>query len=109
MVTGRRVVVPALAALSLATAGCGDTPPSARVGDAVLRGGGVEAFEAHLRGLRGRPVVVNQWASWCRPCKAEFPFFQRQSERWRDRVAFVAVDEAKRSLLGEGLISLNRA
>lgn len=57
-----------------------------------LLGGGRKAFEARLRELRGHPVVVNKWASWCPPCRAEFPFFQRQAiERGRN-VAFLGVD-----------------
>ena len=57
-----------------------------------LLDGGVEAFRARLRVLRGHPVVVNRWASWCDPCRAEFPFFQRQAlERGAD-VAFLGVD-----------------
>ena len=54
--------------------------------------GGPDAFRARLSKLKGYPVVVNKWASWCPPCRAEFPFFQRQAaERARD-VAFVGVN-----------------
>lgn len=57
-----------------------------------LLGGGVPAFQAQLRALRGKPVVVNQWASWCGPCRFEFPFLARAAERYRGRVAFLGVD-----------------
>ena len=42
-----------------------------------LLGGGPAAFDAPLEALRGHPVVINKWASWCGPCRFEFPFFQR--------------------------------
>src|SRR5918995_2193987 len=45
-----------------------------------------------LEGLRGVPVVVNQWASWCPSCRLEFPFFQQLSEELRDEVAFLGLD-----------------
>lgn len=45
-----------------------------------------------LAALRGVPVVVNQWASWCTSCRAEFGFFQQLSEQLRDRVAFAGLD-----------------
>jgi len=54
--------------------------------------GGAEAFERRIEDLRGYPVVVNKWASWCGPCRYEFPFFQRLSAKLGKRVAFVGVD-----------------
>jgi cytochrome c biogenesis protein CcmG/thiol:disulfide interchange protein DsbE len=46
----------------------------------------------NLRELRGHPVVVNFWASWCVPCKEEAPAFRESAERFRGRVAFVGID-----------------
>lgn len=57
-----------------------------------LLGGGLEEFRRRLKAARGRPVVVNQWASWCGPCRYEFPFLQRQALELRGRVAFLGVD-----------------
>lgn len=54
--------------------------------------GGVDAFEAQLAELEGTPVVVNKWASWCGPCRFEFPFFQSQTAEHGERVAFLGVD-----------------
>ena len=60
-------------------------------GNRVLPGG-VDAFEERLASLRGHPVVVNKWASWCGPCREEFPWFQHLSARLGKRIAFVGVD-----------------
>ena len=38
-----------------------------------LLDGGAEAFKARLAKLKGYPVVVNKWASWCAPCRAGVP------------------------------------
>lgn len=57
-----------------------------------LLSGGTKAFEARMHQLRGYPVVVNKWASWCGPCQTEFPAYQRASVAFGRRVAFIGVD-----------------
>jgi len=105
----------ALAALALCGAGCGNdagnpesklTPAEAstpiagspaplaalrRQGGELLPGG-IAAFRARVERLRGHPIVVNKWASWCGPCRFEFPHFQAVADELGDRVAFLGVD-----------------
>lgn len=69
-------------------------PPLAALyanGDAIIDGGAAE-YEAQLEELRGYPVVVNAWASWCGPCRLEFPDFQAVSAERGDEVAFLGVN-----------------
>jgi thiol-disulfide isomerase/thioredoxin len=54
--------------------------------------GSTEALEAKLSDLRGHPIVVNQWGSWCPPCRAEFPFFAELADEHAKEVAFLGVD-----------------
>lgn len=59
-----------------------------------LLDGGEEAFEQRIDDLKGYPIVVNVWASWCGPCRAEFPHFQEVSAKSGKKVAFLGVDAA---------------
>jgi cytochrome c biogenesis protein CcmG/thiol:disulfide interchange protein DsbE len=58
----------------------------------VLIPGGVDALHSQIAKLAGHPVVVNVWASWCGPCRSEFPDFQQVSADRGDEVAFLGVD-----------------
>lgn len=71
-----------------------------------LLDGGTSAFEKRIAALRGYPVVVNIWASWCVPCRQEFPILQKLSARYGKEVAFLGVDsedssDAAATFLGE--------
>lgn len=57
-----------------------------------LLDGGTSAYEKRITQLRGYPVVVNIWASWCIPCRSEFPALQNLSARYGKRVAFLGVN-----------------
>jgi cytochrome c biogenesis protein CcmG, thiol:disulfide interchange protein DsbE len=46
-----------------------------------------------LRSVRGKPVVLNFWASWCVPCKSEAAVLEQQWQRYRSQgVVFLGVD-----------------
>ena len=51
-----------------------------------------EGFDALLGRLRGTPVVVNVWASWCEPCKVETPRLVEAHATYGRRVQFLGVD-----------------
>ncbi|MFJ7668108.1 peroxiredoxin family protein [Lysinibacillus sp. NPDC097195] len=65
----------------------GDIPP-----DFTLMN--LEGKEMSLSELRGKKVVLNFWATWCPPCKAEMPHMQNYYEQYakEDNVEILAVN-----------------
>jgi cytochrome c biogenesis protein CcmG/thiol:disulfide interchange protein DsbE len=116
----------ALVLATLAIAGCGtvarNAAPSAAQIKADFKGspaplaavhaeankvlpGGTHAFKAELRSLRGYPVVVNQWGSWCTNCEQEMAVFQQVAARDGRRVAFLGDDLHEGASAGRSLLA----
>jgi cytochrome c biogenesis protein CcmG, thiol:disulfide interchange protein DsbE len=79
---------------SVAKAFKGSPPPLAALHAEANRliPGSPQAFAQLLARLRGYPVVVNKWASWCGPCESEFPAYQQAAVAYGKQVAFVGID-----------------
>jgi len=52
----------------------------------------LDGATVRLSDLRGTPVVLNFWASWCEPCRAEFPLIRKNHAAAGDAFALVGVD-----------------
>jgi cytochrome c biogenesis protein CcmG/thiol:disulfide interchange protein DsbE len=57
-----------------------------------LLGGGTSAFTARLGQLKGHPLVINKWASWCGPCVTEFPIFENVASQRGTSVGFIGLN-----------------
>lgn len=87
-----------LAASSCATAGGGaafdykpEATPVSLPAPGTLERASVTQFEGMLATARGKPVVVNVWASWCGPCRVEAPLLARAARSYGDDVVFLGV------------------
>lgn len=94
-----------LAVVSLVLAACGGGGSAAGAGGASGSGGGIGSsplvdrsssrFQSDLAAFKGKVVVINFWASWCGPCKAEMPALEQVSKEYGGKpVAFIGVDSS---------------
>jgi cytochrome c biogenesis protein CcmG, thiol:disulfide interchange protein DsbE len=62
----------------------------------------MQGEEITLAGYQGKPVVLNFWASWCLPCRAEVPHFQDAAVKYNGQVVIVGIDQGEpRSLVSD--------
>lgn len=55
---------------------------------------GVDGDKLKLSALLGKVVIIDFWATWCAPCRAQHPLYEEVKSKFKDRedVAFLAVD-----------------
>ena len=92
-----KILLPIVLALVIVTTGCISTGAEggARAPDIQLQN--LEGNTVSLSKLRGKPIMLNFWATWCPPCRLEMPFIQEIHEEWSDmglRVLAVNVGES---------------
>lgn len=51
--------------------------------------------EIALEDYLGQPVILNFWATWCPPCRAEVPHFQDASVKYNGRAAVLGIDQGE--------------
>ena len=109
----RRLVVIALAAiaglvvLELATSGGGEGREQARRAAPALPAEVLHGPRVTLASLRGRPAIVNFWASWCGPCRREAGELRRLAAALHGRAALVGVNWNDRANNARGFIRQN--
>ena len=76
--TSRLAPIVLLLCLTLVAGACGGGSGDARTGQPApaITGTALDGTGIDLAQYRGHPVVVNFWASWCVPCREEFPLFK---------------------------------
>lgn len=70
-------------------------PPSTGVALADFEASTLSGTQVKLSSMRGGPVVLNFWATWCPPCRQEMPMFQEFSNRYKGKVTFIGVNYAE--------------
>lgn len=87
-----------------------DSPPALaalyKQGNTLIDGG-KDVFETQMDELKGFPAVVNVWASWCGPCRAEFPHLQDASAAMGQKVAFLGVNSEDSNELAQNFLDDN--
>jgi peroxiredoxin len=93
VIVRHRVSVVTPLCIAVLASACGRSDSSDATAGKVALGAPAPAYAARsldgdsvsLAALRGRPVLLNVWATWCHPCRDEIPYLRSVHERYRAR------------------------
>lgn len=93
VVVGAAIVLPLLVVLAVSLRFDPQVIPSPLVGTEapVFELESLDGERVRLADLRGQPVLINFWATWCQPCIAEHPVLVDGARRYRGRARFLGV------------------
>ena len=85
------LLIPVVVFSSVLLPGCASPGPATEYGSEVGKLApdftltGLDGQEVSLSDFRGKPVLINFWASWCGPCRIEMPLLQEVYEQWTSK------------------------
>lgn len=73
-------------------------PPTMQLSEIVIED--VNGTPVNIESLKGKPIVINFWGTWCGPCVYEMPMFKQMTEKYKGKVHFLFVsDETKEKVM----------
>lgn len=103
-----KVILVMILTSGLLITGCATgSEPTAAVGKAApdFELQNLDGQSISLSELKGKPVLINFWATWCRPCVFEMPYLQQIHEEWSDKgLVVLAINIGDSSTEVEGFL-----
>lgn len=81
------------------TDGISRVPKAERKSVGTIKGKSIQGSPMDVADLRGKVVVINAWGSWCPPCRAEAPHFNKVAKEMKDKgVEFFGINARDRDI-----------